>query len=360
MCGASPIHARTHAARQALPAGSASYPERVDGPPAHTRAQAGFTMLELTITMVILTAITLLVERTLSITHDTDRHLDARQAAQSQGREVAFEIHRGVASSRRIFARGAMGNAYAASLDLTRAPPLSSVRLPLPDEAGTLAPDVLGDPRTGNALLFVREAEPVGCPTDAANGPSRLIDVYRFVCWYPRPTDRRLVPEDAKSALDLVVWRSIGYPSYRQLMAIEDVDERRRVVQHLYGELGHRHAWDPNESVDHAFHALDLVGTIATFPTTTFRIREDVDRSEGGRLVYAGVQLARTDPTSAVKRAVLTTDDPSSWVPDGFEVKVAGPSGYRQVWIHVTVEAPAGRGRTAAYATTLVASARDL
>jgi prepilin-type N-terminal cleavage/methylation domain-containing protein len=347
------------AARLAPPAADpASYRKR--GLPASAPAQSGFTLLELTITMVILTAITLLVERTLSITHDTDLHLDARQAAQHRGSEVAFEIHRGVASSRRIFARGAVGNAYAAALDLTRAPPISSVRLPLPDEAGSLAPDALGDPRTGNALLFVREAEPVGCPTDAVNGPSRLIDVYRFVCWYPRPTDRRLVPEAARSALDLVVWRSIGYPAYRQLMAIEDVDERRRVVQHLYEELGHRHAWDPNESVDHAFYALDLVGTIANFPTTAFRIREDVDRSEGSRLVYADVQLARTDPTSAVKRAVLTTDDPSSWVPDGFEVKVAGPSGHRQVWIHVTVEAPAGRGRTAAYATTLVASARDL
>ncbi len=54
---------------------------------------------------------------------------------------------------------------------------------------------------------------------DPATGAVRYIDAYRFVCVYPSITTLVVVPEDGP-ALDLVVWRSVTYPSLPQLMAI--------------------------------------------------------------------------------------------------------------------------------------------
>ena len=87
---------------------------------------------------------------------------------------------------------------------------------------------------------------------------------------------------------------------------------------------------------------------------------EDDGRSRGGRLVYANVQLARADIDEARRRPLFTTDIPSACLPHGFEVKVIGASGARQVWYHVVVESQSGLGEVAIHSSTLVSYAKDL
>ncbi len=132
------------------------------------------------------------------------------------------------------------------------------------------------------------------------------------------------------------------------------------MVRDLADRQGLGHAWDPTEPVDSAFFAIDTLGTIAGAPTLGPTIDEDVDASGRGRFVYAGVQLSRTVPTEYIRRAVFTAVETPAWVPDGFEVKIAGASGSRKVWIHLVVAAPASRGRVAFHPSTMIASARDL
>jgi len=105
---------------------------------------------------------------------------------------------------------------------------------------------------------------------------------------------------------------------------------------------------------------MDEFGNIASTPQADPLIEEDLEASERGRLVYTDVQLARTDNEDPRRRMIFAADDPESWIPYGFEVKIAGASGSRKVWIHMVVEAHAGRGSVLAQDFTVVASTRDL
>ena len=128
----------------------------------------------------------------------------------------------------------------------------------------------------------------------------------------------------------------------------------------LHDRYTHDTAWDPGVPVGAGFYALSAVGALSGMAETAPVIDEEIDQSTFGRLVPASVQLAQTDPLSHPRKAVFSVDAPSDWEPDGFEVKIAGASGSRRVWIHLVVESPAGAGRAAVHPSTMIASTRDL
>jgi hypothetical protein len=112
--------------------------------------------------------------------------------------------------------------------------------------------------------------------------------------------------------------------------------------------------------VSRSFYGLQSAGAIASVPEEEVSILEDADRTESRRLVYANIQLARTDASNYHRRSIFSVDDPATWKPDGFEVKVVGPSGSRLVWVRLVVEAQATRGQVSVHASALTASVRDL
>jgi hypothetical protein len=302
----------------------------------------------------------IVVEQTLSATAKAARYIEAVQKATERGHNLAYEIRETVSSSRRIFFSDEIGNAYKDALDLTAAPPVAWSRLPMIEEGGRLGPDQPGAPMTGNFLLFVSETDATSVVSDAEAGLMRHIDTYRFVATYVRETSRRVAGVDRRMALDLVVWQSVEFPNYQQIIGIEDDDERRSVVASLVNDHGHTLAWDSSGALDDSFFVMTGSGSIAGTPTPGVTISEHATESRRGRLVYANVQLARTDQASRRRRAVFSVDDPEQWRPDGFEVKVVGRSGSRQVWMHLVTEVQAASGQTAAHDSTLIMSTKDL
>ena len=96
---------------------------------------------------------------------------------------------------------------------------LPGARLPMLDASGRMEPDADGDPRTGNTLLFVTESDAVATVSDPSAGTIRHIDVYRFVCIYPSESNRSVVSTDTKLlARDLIIWESVEFPNYEQIM----------------------------------------------------------------------------------------------------------------------------------------------
>jgi len=209
-------------------------------------------------------------------------------------------------------------------------------------------------------LLFVQESDAVQATADASTCQIRLIDTYRFICVYPRPTSRYVVQGRGREpANDLVIWRSRVYPNCTQIRDIEDAGQRQAVVADLYTRHGMDVAWEPNQAVGESFFGLDGFGNVAAVAEVDPRIEEDLQASDRGRLVYRNLQLAPSR-TDVHRRAVFTTDDPGAWSPGGFEVKVVGPSGARQVWMRLVVETEAGREEVAVLPSTVIASVRDL
>ncbi len=324
-------------------------------------AQGGFTMFEVVVTVGLLTIMVLIMEGTIEATRRAERRLDAVRRVTERGERITYELLDEVNSSHKLFGGDAIGLAYLDALDLTRNPIVPSARLPHIDEINPLAPDAKDDPHTGNALLFVREAAAAPAVADPATGATRHIDLYRFVCVYPRATTRRLILDPPiKTARDLIVWRSVRFANHAQLLEILDDDERRSVAADLVNRFGIDHTWDPNEPVDAAFFLMDGLGTLSASPSTSMLIDEDMDESTGGRLLHGNVQLARTNKADFHRRSLMTNDDPTVWAPDGFEVKIVGISGSRRVWMHLVVETPGGKGVVGVQAGTVIASPRDL
>lgn len=332
--------------------------ERRSAPRRAVRS-AGYTFLEMSITLVIVAMMSLVVERVLSSTQDAERYMAAVRLTTERGQRIAYDVREVVSSSRKLYGNDAVGQGYRAALDLSRDPVAPGVRLPTFDEVSPLGPDTAGDPRTGNCVLFVREADPAPCVALPATGKARFIDTYRFVFIYPRVSGRQIVTGQGLG-WDLVLWRSEAFPSRTQILGITDLTERRNVVKDLYSRFGYRHAWDPSGTVANGFYGLDVLGNLATVPAAGMTIDEDPDVSERGRLVYADVQLAGTGSGTRARRPVFTADDPGTWSPHGFEVKVVGASGSRKVWMHIVVESQAGQDRTAVMESTMIASTKDL
>ena len=326
---------------------------------ARSRVQRGFTFIEITVSLVVLTLLALAVERTLTTTKDSERYLTAIRRATESGQRVCYEVFKTVSTSRKLFQDDTLGRGYLDALDLSRLPLAPNSRLPLIDEVGELGPDTVGDPKTGNVLLFVEESDPAPCVSDGTTGKIRYIDTYHFVCVYRSATPTSLVT-GAPDAHDLVLWRSVAYPNRAQLVAIEDADEQRNVVVDLHDRYGLDTAWDPGSPVEAGFYPLSPLGVLSAGADNLPEIAEEQDLTSSGRLVPARVQLAPTDPESARRMAVFSVDDPADWEPDGFEVKIAGASGSRRIWIHLVVESPASAGRVAVHRSTMIASARDL
>jgi hypothetical protein len=311
------------------------------------------------VTAILVGMATLVVERTIGAATETERLMRAVRGTADEGPQVCYLMRDLVNRSRKLYGGDTIGNGYLANLDLSQDPMLPGTRLPVFDEVNPLGPDEVDDPRTGNALLFMREGDPAPC---VANGPTkkiRQIDTYRFVCIYLTQSSRKLV-QGGPDALDLVVWKSLAYPNYGQVVAISDTNERKEVVKDLYKRFEYTLLWDPNAPFATAFYAIDANGNVAATPTTLSKIPTDVAQTSRGLFVGRNIAIARTDAASRPRKSLFTSDLPANWQPHGFETKVVGTSGARKVWLRLTVEQQAKPGVVPAQQTTVVANTRDM
>jgi hypothetical protein len=292
-------------------------------------------------------------------TKSADDYLAAVGRASEKGQRLTGKIANLVSSSRHLYEDDATGRSYLAACDLVRFPPAFDARLPIIEEEHDLGPDAPDLSATGNILLLVTETTGSICVADKDTGKQRVIDTYRIAAVYPHQSLRVLLTGEP-AARDLVLWRSQAFPSVQQLREIADKDERESVVKDLNKRYGFTYAWDPLLPVEEALFKIDNKGQIASGPTVGLKIREQPALSEGPRLLFAQIQLARTDPGRTPRKAVLSVESPTAWSPHGFELKVAGPSGARKVWLHLTLEAAAAGGRESAFQScTTIAHMRD-
>lgn len=327
---------------------------------ARRRTCGGYSYLESILVLTMTALIAWVVERTMVTTSNANAQLEAVRACTDRGQRLAYELRDMVSSSRLLYGRDARGLAYLAACDRSRAFPAPEARLPLIDGTGLLVPDATGETKTGNVLLFVREADAAEVVVQISPRKTRLIDVYRMVCVYPTVTPNHVVKRrPLEFAWDLAIWRSQPYPSHAQIMDISNATERSNAIKDLVNQLGLDVAWDVDADADEAFFAMDSLGTIAGSPMTDHELPEDLNVSSAGYFVPRNLQLAPTWANDYQRKAWMS-DPAASWTPHGLELKMVGPSGSRKIWMRLTVEAPAVGPSTAVHASQIVASSHDL
>ena len=88
---------------------------------------AGYSALEVIITVAIISLLTLVIERTLSTAHDTERYLGGIRKVTERGQRIAYELREIVSSSRKLFQGDATGLGDFDALDLSDpTPPIAT------------------------------------------------------------------------------------------------------------------------------------------------------------------------------------------------------------------------------------------
>lgn len=319
------------------------------------RKQRGFSLIEMTVTLaivsVLMIAVYAMIEQTIRATLFNESHSDLAVLSQKAVNSVQGEL----LQTRMVFQEDALGSSYRGALQLsTRYPVAPDSLLPVFDTATVVNPDT-NTRFTGNSLLIVRQLEPLSITYDHDNNGSTpeiefLADLYRFEYIY---LSQSSTPNFAGSgrSLDLVLSSSIDYADYFQLSAMGSTAIRSIATKLI--ARGYTRAWDPGQPLTSSFYALSGA-TDGTFDAALSNPvpRIDLARAKtlmpglrgghiGGKMVYS-VAFNPTSPASPyplrIPIRVFAVADPNlPNFPSGFEVKVAGPSGSRQLMTRVVL-----------------------
>jgi hypothetical protein len=321
---------------------------------SRTRGPAGLSIVELTIATSLMVGVLLIVNEVLSTAQRSQVYINARDKAAQYSAKLVADLRAAGLSSRRVYQDDAEGRGYLAALDTTAYPILAGARLPVVDAAGRLDRDAAGVPRTGNAVLLACEDRPQQFTT---SGARHRVDVVRFVSVYPTRRPGKFV-EAMPDRIDLVRLASRQYADRASLDQIAVATEKAEVVQALHAQ-GITRAWVAGAAVGSAFFALNSDGTISSTPVASPLIDAAPDNPARPMLGAAHISVAPNSPALRVPTfAELDVAAPA--FPSGFEVKVVGPSGGRQVLVRLMLLVGVTGGPDAEAATVRLFSVRDL
>jgi hypothetical protein len=329
--------------------------------------EAGFSLVEVVLVMAGLAAFGVMFGETMIVSLGADRYVSAFNAAATKGQRSSNEIEQDLTAARRVYSLDDEGRDYAAATEVfgpnrpSEMPkPLTSSLLPLVDPLGSFAPDTQSYQTAGNALLFVREQG--SAVIDTIEGPearSLRFDLFRFVGYYltkkPGPT-----VGGNPDRLDLIRWQSVPFASRTQAVAIFDPDERAEALAALRADFGVEHVWDPGQPVEVAFYAIDTDGTMAATPEDEFLIRSD--RTQPTRPFFIDKRSSvawNGGETQVPVPKYGYRNDSQDGFPHGFEIKVIGQAGSRQVLVRLALLGWTPPGHTAYADSTVIVPMRE-
>ena len=318
------------------------------------KRERGMSLVELTVAITILGGTLLMVQELIGTTQSAQIYIVARDQAAQQSAKLIADLRSVGLSSRRLYQDDAEGRDFLAALDTAALPLIADTRLPIVDPAGRLDQDAAGARRTGNAILLACEDRPRQIQT---SGARHRIDVVRFFCVYPtRRTGK--VANAVADRIDLVRFTSRPYADKASIDQVTDPSERAEVVQALRAG-GITRTCISGVPLAQTFFALNTDGSIATTEIVSPIIDPLPDDRPRPML---GNSKSTVAPNSAALHvpAFALLDNTIPAFPSGFEVKVVGPSGGRQVLIRLTLLTGTHSGPDAASTTERLFSVRDL
>ena len=320
-----------------------------------TRSSVGTTLVELAVaTSIAITALLVLYEITASVTR-TQAYVAARDSAQARANKLVTDVRAAAFASRRVLQDDAEGRSYFGALETGEFPPAAGTHLPVIDTAGRLEADAAGTRFTGNAMMLVCESPPMDVRTTQAH--TRRVDLVRFFAVYPTLRARR-VCRSIPQQTDLVGLASVTYADKSSLDAITDATDKKDAVVALRN-AGVTRAWAVGAPLASSFFDLLANGTVATTPDPLPRIEPPPGYAYRNLLGDSKMTVAANDPKLQVPAFAEATAAAPAY-PGGFEIKVVGPFGGRQVLVRLVVVAGVAGSEDAVAKTSRIFSVRDL
>jgi hypothetical protein len=337
------------------------------------RRSAGFTIVELMISAVLITVMAVAVGRMSLSGADAQGYAARLNRVTELNQDLIDRMRLELVSSVRLFTRGTEGDGNRALLDLTGMPaPLATSVLPTLAAGSQVQADTVGAEITGNSLFFAKLAW-----TDrfvCSSGGEYLVDVYRWVYYYQALEGSSLTP-GSPTGLDFVRFTSEPLADAAGIDRITDLNDRAELLQHLATgtadadglvrdrtEVIWRRGADP--AITGTLRYIDSSGLMSNDPGGSrpdpWQVLPATQRAQG-LLRHRHHSLATNSAPAgwgAARFGVMS--DVGEGFPHGFEVQVVGPSSARQVLLHLVLASTNRRGQTAWSGMQAIVDCRDL
>jgi hypothetical protein len=249
------------------------------------------------------------------------------------------DLHEDISTSRRMFVEDTTGREYLDALQFGTLPPVAGALLPVIEPQGEFGQDLAGARRTGNCILMAGELKPHDF-TAPSDGRDYRVNVSRIICYYVADYGFPVAP--GLTRFDLARWESLAFVDYGTLMAITTVSARQEMVADLVANANIKYAWDATQPVNLAFFELDT--DVNSIPEAGFSIPPSPVAARAPRAYYRryNASLSQNNTLAgseaAIPKFALPLVAPPPGFPQGFEIKVVGPSGARKVKTRIVAE----------------------
>jgi prepilin-type N-terminal cleavage/methylation domain-containing protein len=307
------------------------------------RSERGFSLLEITIVLAIVSAIMILTYRMIEESMRTTMFSESHNDLSVMSQAAVNRVHTEVLQARMVFEEDSLGIAYRAAFAMPSEYPIwTTSLLPVIDATTTvISPDASGTRFTGNSLLIARQLPPLTIDYDDDDDFTTpdiqfVADRYRFEYFYLSPTSEKSF-EKAGRTLDLRLASSIDYADYFQLSTL--TSGTGEIVEKLI-DAGLERAWDPGQPIDSAFYVLDD----ATDGSFNSALNAPTIEMTGNRTLLRGLLGGRISGAMEYSVAFGSYRLPQPQTvfgrnSGGFEVKIVGPAGNRQVLTRILLMA---------------------
>lgn len=330
-------------------------------------SERGFSLIEITVVLAIVSALMILtyklIEETATAALFTESHNDLNLLSQQASNAIQTEL----IQTKLVFQDDALGKSYRDALALpSSAGAWSATLMPLFDPATTtLQPDPVSTRYTGNALLLARQLPPLSVMYDDDKNAGTpevelLADRYRFQYIYLRRDTAHSFAASGMS-LDLMMSTSADYADAFQLASI---GTSTGAIATKLMTAGLSQAWDPGKPLDNAFYALSGAtdGTLDAplkkpsipIARTKSLLRGLLGGRIAGKMSYSAAfgKYPIQKPLSVFAKPIVSTPG----FPGGFEVKIIGPAGNRQVLTRIVLMSHYGKTYEAQQASMITAA----
>lgn len=337
------------------------------------RGSAGFSLVELFVSSVILVLLTYAVT-TLTISGgQAMKYAERVNRVTEIAQDTLDEIRKDMTSSVRLFHSDTVGQAYLALLDFTNGTPGISYKLPSLNATGIFEMETVSTPRSGNSVLFARHAW--NATYTAASSSEYQVDVYRLVHYYLASGGNGPVNGSAVG-LNLVKWVSEPLVDGDQIDQISSSTDRAEILQNLITQAadddGVTHpsvevVWLRGEDpgVAATLRHIQSSGNLNNNPqaprSSPWKIERDERWSTNGMLYYRHHSIATNfAPASYRVGTFSVVSSTGDGFPHGFETQLIGPSAARQLLIRLVLVSTNRNGHPAHVAIQAVIDARDI
>jgi prepilin-type N-terminal cleavage/methylation domain-containing protein len=326
--------------------------------------QSGFSLMEITVVMAITTIVMLIALNMIDEASTVGRFVESRNDLTLSAQRPLNYMQKDILQARVVFGEDTLGTALRQKIETSIAAatnPLTAAEslLPILDPTGTFVPDTGGNRKVGNALLIARQLSPVAVDLAADGTYPALVftaDRYEFVYFYlTRDTSQQFA---TGGRIDTIAYfRSVIYADYNQLTSgvanlstLQKTNLSTALRSTAAGAPNLQIAWDPSAAtIATSFFTID---NNLTFPVGSVIANPTIARASGGtlipglkggriagKMVYTVAYRAGTTkpgtafPISTKAQPVPLYAEVTTSLPldCGFEVKVIGPPGSRQV-----------------------------